>query len=83
MNAVTFQRAASASNCGVTWCELSPRELEILKLIALGWKTTQIAEKIGVMRKTVTQYRTNILVKLNFADDRDLVPYAWRNGVVK
>jgi len=44
--------------------ELSPREREILKLLAEGFYTDEIARDLGLSKHTVRVHRTNILTKL-------------------
>ena len=48
--------------------ELTPRELEVLELIAEGYKNSQIAEKLVISDKTVRNHITNIFSKLQVAD---------------
>ena len=48
--------------------ELTPRELEVLELIAEGHKNSQIAEKLVISDKTVRNHITNIFSKLQVAD---------------
>lgn len=61
---------------------LTPRETEIVKLIAEGYSTRQIAELLVISEKTVDRHRTNILEKLGMHDRVDLVRYAIRRGLV-
>lgn len=81
--ALTYERPHSAARQGAgVFRPLSPRERQVLELIALGWRITQIAEKFGCSRRFVANCRDNVLRKLDLNDNRDLVQYAWRNGVV-
>jgi len=61
---------------------LTPRETEIVKLIAEGHSTRQIAELLVISEKTVDRHRTNALEKLGMHDRVDLVRYAIRRGLV-
>jgi DNA-binding NarL/FixJ family response regulator len=51
-----------------TFPELTPRELEVLELIAQGDKNREIAEKLVISDKTVRNHITNIFSKLQVAD---------------
>jgi DNA-binding NarL/FixJ family response regulator len=62
---------------------LTPRETEILKLIAEAHTTRDIAELLVISEKTVERHRTNILAKLGMRDRVELVRYAIRQGLVQ
>ena len=61
---------------------LTPRELEVLKLVAEGHTNQAIAEHLGLSRKTVDAHRTNLMRKLGIHDVTELVKYALRRGVI-
>jgi DNA-binding NarL/FixJ family response regulator len=63
--------------------ELSPRELEILQLIAEGHSGRQIAEHLTLSEKTVERHRSNILAKLGLTDRLQLTRYAIRRGIIE
>ena len=56
--------------------ELSPREKEILGLIAEGYTNPQIAEKIFLSSFTVDSHRKNLLAKLNVKNTASLIKLA-------
>lgn len=60
---------------------LSPREREILQLVAEGKSTKEIARLLGLSGKTVDGHRRQIMVKLKFDSVADLTRYAIREGV--
>jgi DNA-binding NarL/FixJ family response regulator len=62
---------------------LTPRELEIVKLIAEAYTNEQIAEQLVISRKTVERHRANILEKLGMRDRVELTRYAIRRGLVE
>ena len=62
---------------------LTPRELEIVKLIAESYTTRQIAETLVISEKTVERHRSNVLEKLGFRDRVALTRYAIRRGLVE
>ncbi|MFN2616275.1 MAG: response regulator [Thermoleophilaceae bacterium] len=62
---------------------LTPRELEIVKLVAEAYTNRQIAETLSVSEKTVESHRGNLLSKLGMRDRVELVRYAIRRGLVE
>jgi DNA-binding NarL/FixJ family response regulator len=62
---------------------LTARETEIVKLIAEGSTTKEIAEMLVISPKTVERHRTNILEKLQLRDRVDLTRWAIRHGLVE
>ncbi|RFS86322.1 DNA-binding response regulator [Actinomadura spongiicola] len=62
---------------------LTPREEEIIKLIAEGYSSKRIAETLTISVKTVDRHRANILGKLGMRDRLELTKYAIRVGLVE
>ena len=62
---------------------LSPREQEVLKLIAEAHTNKAIAETLHLAEKTVESHRANILRKLGMRDRVELVRYAVRRGLIE
>jgi DNA-binding NarL/FixJ family response regulator len=62
---------------------LTPRELEIVKLVAEGNTTDEIAETLVISKKTVENHRSHILEKLGMRDRVELTRYAIRRGLVE
>jgi DNA-binding NarL/FixJ family response regulator len=62
---------------------LTPRELEVLKLIAEAQTSKQIAEQLVISVKTVERHRQNILDKLGLRDRVELTRYAIRRGLIQ
>ena len=62
---------------------LTPRELEVVKLIAEGHTTEEIAELLVISKKTVERHRANILEKLEMRNRVELTRYAIRHGLVE
>ncbi len=62
---------------------LTPRELEIVKLIAEGMTSEEIAEHLVISKKTVDRHRANMLAKLGMRNRVDLTRYAIRRGLVE
>lgn len=65
------------------FAKLTPRQLEILKFIAEGYTTKQIASTLNIAVKTVDVQRTNLMERLDIHNIAGLVKYASRNGLVK
>jgi DNA-binding NarL/FixJ family response regulator len=63
--------------------ELSPRETEIVKLVAEGHSTKDIAAALFIAPKTVERHRSNILEKLGTRDRVALTRYAIRRGLIE
>ncbi len=62
---------------------LTPREQEVLKLVAEGYTNKQIAETLVISEKTVERHRANILDKLGMRDRVELTRYAIRHGLIE
>ena len=62
---------------------LTPREQEVVKLIAEGHTSEEIAEILVISKKTVERHRANILEKLGMRNRVELTRYAIRRGLVE
>jgi DNA-binding NarL/FixJ family response regulator len=62
---------------------LTPREEEIVKLVAEAHTNDEIAEMLVISKKTVERHRANILEKLGMRDRVELTRYAIRRGLVQ
>jgi DNA-binding NarL/FixJ family response regulator len=63
--------------------ELTPREEEVVKLVAEAHTTKQIAEILHLSEKTVENHRANAMRKLGMRDRVELVRYAIRRGLIE
>ena len=63
--------------------DLSKRELEVLELIAKGYRTVDIAEKLFLSIHTINSHRKNILKKLNLKSPAQLIVYAIESKLVQ
>lgn len=77
-----LQRAESGDHLMVQ-DDLTPRELEVLTLIAEGMTNPEIAEELVISVKTVDRHRENIMRKLNLHSRIDLVKYAIKMGLIE
>jgi len=62
---------------------LTPRELEIVQLLAEGKTSKEVAETLTISIKTADTHRANIMRKLDLHSVTELVRYAVRNQIVK
>lgn len=73
-------REARVSDSG--YGRLTPREQEIMRLLAEGLVKADIADKLCISVKTVENHRTNIMKKLDLHSTMDLVRYAAKLGLI-
>ena len=64
-------------------CRLTTREIEVLKRIAEGNTTKEVAAILGITYKTAVCHRSHIMEKLGIHDTATLVRYAIREGIVR
>jgi len=62
---------------------LTPREHEVLTLLADGASNNEIADQLSISPKTVSRHRENIMRKLNLHSRAELVKYAIRKGIIQ
>jgi two-component system response regulator NreC len=61
---------------------LTPRELQVLALVAKGSTTREVAAQLNLTVKTAESYRTGLMGKLDIHDTASLVRYAVRRGLI-
>jgi DNA-binding NarL/FixJ family response regulator len=62
--------------------DLTPRQVEVLRLIAKGHNSKEIGQLLSISSKTVDVHRRNIMEALNIFDIANLVVYAMRKGLI-
>ena len=79
-----YVRAAVEPQESVTasWEVLSERERQVLKLVAEGYKTREIADYLSLSAKTVEKHRTNMMRKLDLHGISAVTVYAIENGLL-
>jgi len=78
---VTYLEKARAGASSI-YEALTPREREVLKLIAEGYSSPEIAERLVLSPRTVETHRANIMRKLELRSTADLIRYAIRHGII-
>ncbi len=79
----TLLRAYLADPASAPESRLTPREQEVVKLVAEAEPTSRIAELLTISPKTVERHRENILAKLGMRDRVELTHWAIRHGLVE
>jgi len=67
---------------GLTQHRLTPREVEVLRLIALGHTSVEMGRQLGLSPRTVETHRAHIHKKLGLSTRAELVRYALRHGLL-
>jgi DNA-binding NarL/FixJ family response regulator len=78
-----FLRSGRAMNSGSAAPRLTPREREILQLLAEGHRNKEIAKDLGISLKTVETHRTTLMRKIGVNSIVELVHYAIRNHLIE
>ena len=65
------------------YSSLTPRQQEVLRLVAQGHSTKQIADSLSISPKTVENHRVTLMAKLGIHSAVDLVHYAARLGLIE
>jgi len=77
-----YQAGASVRKSQDPYGQLTGREREILKLLAEGYSSQEIADMLIISPKTVEGHKTNLMSKLDIHNRIDLVKYALRKGII-
>jgi DNA-binding NarL/FixJ family response regulator len=77
-----YQQEANLRKEQDPYKQLTDREREILKLLAEGYNTREIADMLVISVKTVEGHKTNLMSKLDIHNRTDLVKYALRKGII-
>jgi DNA-binding NarL/FixJ family response regulator len=75
--------AAQDGNAQHPYSLLTPREIEVVRLLAGGKTNKEVGVTLGVSTRTVESHRSNIMQKMNFASFSDLIRFAVRNRIVQ
>ncbi len=78
-----YLRPGDNRNAGAPQQVLTPREREVIQLVAEGKTTKEIATTLSLSVKTAETHRTNLMRKLDLHSIADLTLYAVRNGIVQ
>ena len=77
-----LEHAKDAAQGRSPLAELTPRQVEVLRMIADGHTTKNIARSLRISVKTVESHRAQLMDRLNIHDVAGLVRYAIRMGLV-
>jgi DNA-binding NarL/FixJ family response regulator len=77
-----YQHSIGGRNSGDPYEQLTDRERDVLKLVAEGFTTPEIADLLKVAPKTVEGHKTNLMAKLDIHNRTELVKYALRKGII-
>jgi DNA-binding NarL/FixJ family response regulator len=77
-----YQQIASMKGSQDPYEQLTNREREVLKLVAEGHTTQEIAAMLVLSPKTVERHKTNLMSKLDIHNRTELVKYALRKGII-
>jgi DNA-binding NarL/FixJ family response regulator len=80
--AATMAQNFVSPQTGVDGNSLTPRETEVVRLLASGNSNKQVAVELKVSTRTVESHRHHIMKKMNFASFSELVKFAVRNDLV-
>jgi two-component system response regulator NreC len=78
-----LQRAESGGEEQRSYDELTPRQRQVLTLVAEGLSNAEIADRLEISAKTVARHRENIMARLNLHSRTELVKYAIRKGLTE
>lgn len=79
--AVVSELAPSGPSATPPLSALSPREREVLRLVADGVRTAEIARRLGITEATIEVHRRNVMHKLELRTVAELTKYAVREGL--
>ena len=84
MRALVFPDSSTAEEVKTgTVEELTPRELDVMRLIVQGHTNRQIADRLNLSIRTVESHRSNLMAKLNLRSRVELVRYAAEHGFLE
>jgi two-component system response regulator NreC len=77
-----YQQGAALRGKSDPYQQLTDREREVLKLVAEGYTTQEIADMLVISPKTVEGHKSSLMAKLDIHNRIDLVKYALRKGLI-
>jgi DNA-binding NarL/FixJ family response regulator len=80
---IILGQLAKTSQPGPSPSDITPRELDVLKLLALGRSNKEVATALDISVKTVDVHRANIMRKLKLRNYSDLIQFAIRHQLVE
>ncbi|HEX77851.1 MAG TPA: response regulator transcription factor [Dehalococcoidia bacterium] len=77
-----YQQWTAGREKGDPYQRLTDREREVLKLVAEGYTSQEIADLLVISLKTVEGYKTSLMSKLDLRNRTELIKYALRRGII-
>ena len=77
-----LDRASTSEGEMLSYWSLTPREREVLRLVAEGYRNSEVAEVLVLSVRTVETHRANMMRKLDLHSRADLVRFAMQHGIV-
>lgn len=77
-----LQQPDPASDATTTGAALTPRETDVLRLLAQGYTNRQAADQLGISVRTVEYHRANLTNKVQASGRVELIRYAEENGLI-
>lgn len=77
-----FTKAVTHEFNNVTQIYFTPRELDVLKLLAKGLNSKQIGERLFISERTVVGHKSNLMAKTNSKNTVSLLAYALHNNLI-
>jgi DNA-binding NarL/FixJ family response regulator len=78
-----FLRSQQSGESLLPGTPLTPREIEVVQLLAEGGSNKEVASRLSVSTRTVESHRNHIMRKMNFTSFSELVRFAIRNNLVE
>ena len=77
-----YDGSTDAALQSIAMTQLTPREREVLQLVAEGFTNREMSEQLVISVKTAAVHRTNIMQKLDLHSMAELTKYAIRKGII-
>ena len=82
MNFITSEKFAQSSEEAIEKIILTPRQIEVVKLVAQGYTSKEVAEKLFLSEFTVIKHRKNIIKKLGLRNFTEVVSFAHKEHII-
>jgi DNA-binding CsgD family transcriptional regulator len=83
LGTVASSGALMSTNTVLSEVQLTPRELEIVQLLADGKTSKEVGTSLGITTKTAETHRANVMRKLALHSIAELIRYAIKNKIIE